>query len=164
MRIVVPYVEPMLNHETYRSVVCSGIPTMFVQLDRLDEGAYGRLFRRLWSEGQDTIVCEHDVVPSTLHWQTLQSCNHDWCSYSYDDNLYPEAPMFGLARFSGRVMRAHPHAADDALVVGKRRDMEAEWWRIDGLIARNLQVRHVPWHMHTPDVRHVHIGPPSGPK
>ena len=163
MRVVVPYVELMLNRGTYDAVVGSGLPHLFVQLDELDQAAYGRLFRRLWAEGEPTIICEHDVIPTKAQFDVLATCGHDWCSFSYADDLYPDGPMFGLARFSGRVMRTHPHAADDALVVGRRRDTEAEWWRVDSLVARNLQIRHVPWHMHTPAVRHAHVGAPSGP-
>jgi hypothetical protein len=161
--VVVPYVDHMLNPATRQAVMSFGYSHRFVQLDPLDEGGYGRLFRRLWSEWRTFIICEHDVVPTPGQLATLTTCGHDWCSYSYDDGLYPDGPMFGLAKFSGRLMSEHPHAADVALVIGRRRDVEAEWWRVDALVARDLGIRGVEWHQHRPAVHHAHVGLPSGP-
>lgn len=161
--VVVPYVHGMLNQETYRAVQYSGHWCRFVDLDPADLGAYGRLVRRLWRSQTTVVICEHDVVPTRAQLDCIVSCEHDWCSYSYDGNLYPGGPMFGLVRFSGSVMVAHPEAANVALVIGKRRDIEAEWWRVDALMARDLKIRGVPWHEHQPVVHHAHVGPPSGP-
>jgi hypothetical protein len=153
----------MLNQGTCRAVQQSSYWTRFVDLDPNDPGAYGRLIRQLWRSRTTVIICEHDVVPTPAQLYRIASCGHDWCSYSYDDGLYPDGPMFGLVRFSGAIMAAHPHAADVALVIGKRRDIEAEWWRVDALMARDLKIRGVPWTQHEPAVHHAHVGPPSGP-
>jgi hypothetical protein len=161
--IVVPYVRGMLNPGTYKAVQYSGHWCRFVGLDPGDEGAYGRLFRRLWRSQTDIVLVEHDVVPTAAQLDLICSCGHDWCSYCYDDNLYPDGPMFGCVRFSGRLMVEHPYAADVALVIGKRRDTEAEWWRVDSLVARDLMIRGVEWVRHEPAVHHVHQGAPSGP-
>jgi hypothetical protein len=153
----------MLNQGTYRAVQHSGQWCRFVDLDPNDPGAYGRLIRQLWRSRSSIVICEHDVVPTLAQLDQITSCGHDWCSYSYDDGLYPDGPMFGLVRFSGAIMAAHPHAADVALVIGKRRDFEAEWWRVDALMARDLKIRGVEWVQHEPAVHHAHVGPPSGP-
>lgn len=73
--------------------------------------------------------------------------------------------MFGLARFSHRLMREHPMAAECALVVGKRRDQEAEWWQVDSLMARDLLIRcgAGSYAFHDGRVHHAHVGAPSGP-
>lgn len=139
------------------------MPWTAYPLARGDLGAYGRLWRQLWARGETVIVCEHDVIPSWEQLRRITTCGHDWCSYAYDDGLYPVGPMFGLARFDGRTMAEHPHAAEVALIIGKRRDTEAEWWRVDALVARDLLIRRVNWNLHEPAVHHAHVGAPSGP-
>jgi len=183
--VVVPYVEPMLNPATRAVVQAVRAPHLFVQLDRGDVGAYGRLFRKLWGQGHTFVICEQDVIPTRAQLVGILTCGHDWCCYDYDTDLYPPGPMFGLVRFSAALMGAHPHAADSALVVGKRRDLEAPWWHIDSLMARDLTIRlsgavrdgescaalegeRHPWRragcvIHTPPVQHAHVGVPSGP-
>lgn len=161
--VVVPFVHGRLNGATYKAVLESGFWCRFVDIDPTDEGAYGRLIRHLWRSASTVIICEHDVVPTRAQFEALASCGHDWCSYSYDDGMYPDGPMFGLVKLTGRLMTMHPHAAEVALIVGKRKDMEAEWWRVDALMARDLKIRGVPWFEHTPAVHHTHYGLPSGP-
>jgi hypothetical protein len=60
-------------------------------------------------------------------------------------------------------MERHPHAAEVALVIGKRRDQECEWWRVDAMMARDLMIRGERWAEHVPVVHHAHVGAPSGP-
>lgn len=163
MTIVVPYVHGSLCLETLAAVRGSGLYHRLVDLDPLDPGGYGRLVRQLWRSRCTVIICEHDVVPTFEQLRTLHLCGHDWCSYSYDGDLYPSGPMFGLVRLSGRLMADHPHAAEVALVTGKRKDGEAEWWQVDALMARDLKIRGVEWVEHFPVVHHAHAGPPSGP-
>jgi hypothetical protein len=153
----------MLNPDTLKAVRNSDCYHRLVDLDPNDEGAYGRLFRQLWRSRTTVVICEHDVIPTPAQMAEVQFCGHDWCSYDYDDGLYPGGPMFGLVRFSGRLMARHPEAAEVALVIGKRRDTEAEWWRVDSLVARDLMIRGVPWTHHDTPVHHAHVGPPSGP-
>jgi hypothetical protein len=135
----------------------------WVRLPRGDNGAYGRLFRSLWEAKGTFVICEHDVVPTFDQLAAITTCGHGWCSFQYDDELYPPGPMFGLVRFDRSVMLEHPHAAEVALIIGKRRDLEAEWWRVDSLVARDLQIRRVEWVEHGPPVHHCHSGPVSGP-
>lgn len=183
--VVVPYVDQMLNQHTRRVVQRSGLAHLFVQLDPNDQGGYGRLFRRLWREGRTFVICEQDIVPTREQLLTISECGHDWCCYQYDDSLYPVGPMFGLSRFSARLMAEHPHAADVALIRGARRDQEAPWWQVDSLMAADLMIRlpgkpddgevpgaaeraRYPWRaagcvLHLPPVHHAHRGPPSGP-
>lgn len=160
--IVVPFVHGQLHPDTLKAVRGSGFYNRLVDLDPLDPGAYGRLVRQLWRSQVTVILCEHDVVPTREQLATLHACGHDWCSYSYDGDLYPAGPMFGLVRLSGSLMADHPHAAEVALVTGRRKDGEAIWWQVDALMARDLKIRGVTWHEHFPVVHHAHNGPPSG--
>lgn len=161
--IVVPYVDGMLCPGTVRVVKGSGYPYRFVQLDRNDPGGYGRLVRRLWEDCADVVLVEHDVVPTVAQLAEIGECGHDWCGFNYVGDLYPDGPMFGCVRLSRRLMCRHPAAATVALVVGKRRDEEAEWWRVDALIARDLMIRGERWTAHASRVEHLHVGAPSGP-
>jgi hypothetical protein len=163
VQVVIPYVDGMLNEGVLPAVRASGLPWVAYPLERGDLGAYGRLWRRLWALRETVIVCEHDVIPTVAQLLALTMCGHDWCSYNYDDGMYPAGPMFGLARFSGTMMAEHPYAAEVALVIGKRRDIECEWWRVDSMVARDLMIRRVSWNMHEPAVHHAHVGAPSGP-
>lgn len=162
--VVVPYVRGMLCPATAALAVNSGWPHAFCELDREDEGGYGRLVRRLWQSQDDTIICEQDVEPTPQQINELATCSHDWCGFNYDDGLYPDGPMFGLVKLSGRLKVRHPFAAEVALVIGKRRDTEAEWWRVDALMARDLMIRGERWQAHESRVHHVHAGAVSGPK
>lgn len=162
-QVIVPFVPGMLSGGTERAVRGSCLDARFVELDPDDEGGYGRLVRRLWLEQDDTIICEQDVEPTADQLGELCVCPHDWCGFNYDDGLYPDGPMFGLVRLSGRLKVRHPHAAEVALVIGKRRDTEAEWWRVDALMARDLMIRGERWTPHQSRVHHAHVGAASGP-
>lgn len=161
--VVVPYVDGMLSENTRRVVAGSGLPRAFIRVTPGDDGFYGRLVRRLWSWQCDTIICEHDVEPTCGQLAELVDCGHDWCGFNYDDGLYPDGPMFGLVRLSRRLMVRHPHAAEVALVTGKRKDTDVPWWQVDAMMARDLMIRGETWRPHQTQVHHVHVGAPSGP-
>lgn len=161
--VYVPFVHGWLDIETWRAVAASGYPAQFLALDRADDGAYGRLLRRLWARGDTFVICEHDVVPTLEQLATLQDCGHGWCSYGYDTALYPDGPYFGLVKFSAAVLAAHPLAAHVALHTGSGKELEVGWWECDSCLARDLQIRGVEWHRHLPPVIHRHQGAPSGP-
>lgn len=163
MLVVVPYVPGKLHHVTRAAVRAFAPHHRFVPLDADDDGAYGRLVRELWSAGEPFAICEQDTAPTRRQLDDLAACPGGWCSFLYDDALYPDGPMLGLVRFSADVLREHPIAAECALVIGRRRDTEAPWWNVDNLIARDLQIRGVPWCCHRDRVRHLHHGEPSGP-
>lgn len=161
--VVVPYVSGMLAPATVRVIKGCGYHYRFAQLDPLDEGAYGRLIRRLWEAGTDTVIVEHDVVPTFHQLTEICDCGHDWCGFNYAGDLYPDGPMFGCVRLSRRLMCRHPHAAEVALITGKRKDQEVEWWRVDSMMARDLMIRGERWVAHDSRVEHLHAGAPSGP-
>lgn len=153
----------MLNPATARAALDCRLPLRMVRLPTDDEGAYGRLFRSLWAGRETFLILEQDVVPTGEQLSEIAGCGHGWCSFQYDDGLYPIGPMFGLARFDRQTMWDHPYAAEVALVIGKRRDTECEWWRVDSMVAKDLMIRRVDWHQHDPAVTHTHQGVPSGP-
>lgn len=155
--IHVPYVPGRLVPATKLAIEQSGFPYLFHELPIGDDGAYARLVRNLWNLKRSMIICEQDVVPTIEHLHQMVACSHDWCSYCYDDGSHPEGPMFGLVHFTGAVMQAHPWAADDALVVGKRRDTDHHWGSVDSAMARNLMIRGVKWYRHIPNVHHSHL-------
>lgn len=181
-----PFVAGRLNPATLSVVLQSGLPYRLEDIDPLDDGAYGRMFRFLWSQKETFIICEQDVVPTQAQLWAIASCHHDWCSYNYGDGLYPDGPMFGLVRFSGRLMGRLPMAAekalttedrpvrwsrlcDDALARAKEgwpwtEGGERKWWAVDNAVARDLTIRGVRWTAHGSRVAHAHAGPPSGPQ
>lgn len=162
LTVYVPFVDGMLHPDTAKAVLGSGLPAQILALDRADVGAYGRLIRRLWAKGEGMVICEQDVIPTRHQLHALQDCGHDWCSFAYDSDLYPDGPYFGLCRFSSRVMREHPRAAEVALHRGSGKEIEVSWWECDSCLARDLFIRGVKWERHLPPVYHAHHGPPSG--
>jgi hypothetical protein len=150
-----------LREETRQALLQAAVPVEWVRLDRSDPFGYGRMLRRLWRQERTFVICEQDVVPTVSQLWEIVSCGHLWCSYGYDDGNYPEGPMFGLCRFDWRLMHMWPAAAEISTIIGSRRDYEAEWWRVDSLLARDLQIRQVPWVKHLPPVRHIHPGGPG---
>lgn len=159
--VVVPYVHGMLDPRTAIAVQYSGFYCRFVDLDPRDHGAYGRLFRKLWRSQSTVVICEHDVVPTREQLRAIVTCGHDWCSYNYDSDMYSKGPMFGLVRFSGRLMAEHPEAANCATMVSRELGTERGWWDMDSHVARDLKIRGVEWHEHLPEVHHAHHGPPT---
>ena len=155
----------MLRDETRDAILAGPLPWRFVEFDRGDEKAYGRWVREMWADRAGLLICEQDIVPTHDQLLDIGTCGHDWCCYPYDDDLYPVGPMFGLARFSARLMRTHPHAAERALVGGYWGDEEAVWWNVDARVARDLLIRlgQGSYCMHDTAVRHLHVGAPSGP-
>ena len=184
--IVCPYVAGKLARPTQEALAMWPAPITWCQLPTDDHGAYGRLFRDLWRRGETFVICEQDIVPTVDQLAEISTCGHDWCYYGYDDNLYPEGPMFGLVRFDGRVMAEHPDAADRALSGSDGAGWQAPWWHVDSLVCRDLTIRLArpapegdgpdaqewarhPWKRagcvtHLPPVHHAHVGPPSGPQ
>ena len=160
---MVPYVAGRLDPRTAEACAQAGLPTVWCQLSTADEYGYGRLFRNLWAGRRTFMICEHDVVPTVAQFHQMAWCGHGWCSYQYDNGMYPVGPMFGLVRFDRTVLEAHPFAAEVALITGRRRDELVEWWRVDSMVARDLMIRQVVWEQHDPAVVHHHVGAPSGP-
>jgi hypothetical protein len=161
--VVVPFVAGKLQPATYKAVMARKGPAQFICLDPAEPAGYGRLVRRLWAKQADVIICEQDVVPGRAQFAQLDRCGHGWCSFLYDSDLYGDSPMFGLVRFAGWLMKRHPLAAEVALSDGEYRPAEVGWWEVDSRLARDLIIRGVKWHRHTPPVQHEHPGPPSGP-
>lgn len=186
VKLFVPFVAGRLNPATCSVVLQSGLPYRLENIDPGDDGAYGRMFRLLWAQKKTFLICEQDVVPTCAQLWQIASCDHDWCSFNYGDGLYPDGPMFGLVRFGWRVMARHPAAAEAALTSfdhptrwGRLCDDtlerekagspwteagERRWWAVDNAVARDLQIRGVPWTAHDSRVEHAHTGPASGPQ
>jgi hypothetical protein len=181
--VVVPYVEGMLRPETQAVVEQCGYAHRFVELGTDDDRHYGRLWRRLWSEGETFVICEHDVAPTLAQLDTICSCSHAWCSFNYVGGGFPNGPHFGLARYDARLMVAYPLAGevgtrlpenpkwqrscDPRVRLNGERAQKGgdegivEWWHMDSRVQRDLIVRGVEHHVHKPPVEHLHYGAPT---
>ena len=159
MELFCPYVAGKLAPETRAALEAFAPWTQFVELPVGDLTAYGRLIRTLWRERESFALCEQDVVPTAPQLDELMECPGEWCTHLYADDRYPDGPMLGLAKFSAAAMKRWPGAMDDALVVGNRRDIEVSWWEVDARIARDFEIKRLPWCLHDSRVRHLHTGP-----
>jgi hypothetical protein len=117
----------------------------------------------LWRSQRSFVLCEHDVVPTLDQLDEIVNCRHEWCSFSYDSDMYARGPMFGLARFDSAVMLAHPLAAEVSTMADREKMIGRTWHDLDAHVARDLSIRGVKWHEHSPPVHHAHAGPPTEP-
>lgn len=77
MKVVVPYTS--LKQPT--RLVLKQYKPEYVDVSGPD--AYRRLLQRIWTEGETTIIVEHDVVPWPGALDELWQCPCAWGAYSY---------------------------------------------------------------------------------
>lgn len=146
-RIVVPYKS--LNPDTERVVRLSGLPYRFVYMG--DDYSYLRLIEELWSEARDTLIIEHDIVPTLLQIWDVAECPADCCVILY--NLRgSDTQSLGFCKISGslmaRVPLRYPEWWDHNL--DKRPPM---WWHVDGYVFANIYP-----YLNPPYTLHQHPG------
>lgn len=158
-QVIVPFVHGMLHEGTVDVLERSGVQFALYQIDPADEFAYANLFATAWSRGETFVILEHDVLPTVEQLWAIVGCDHDWCSYPYDDDITLAGPMFGLVRFHRRLMERFEHLPGSALHIGTGHPHPVYWWNVDNRVARDLNIRHVTHTFHLPPVRHDHRGP-----
>jgi hypothetical protein len=169
VQILVPYVDGMLESQTYDAVKSEaksvGWDLLFCQIDKRDTEAYWRLIKEWWGKGEGLVIVEHDVVPPEGAFLGFADCPEPWCSHSYHNTIHANTTIvngLGCVRFSAELTKTLP----DALVkVG-----QAEWGgmprrhylRLDSRLSRYLdETRYREWkglaaHRHEPPAVHLH--------
>lgn len=164
--IVVPYISGMLHARVAPAIVrAGGFPSM-VKLPAGDPYAYAALVNRLWAEGDDLIIIEHDIEISPSVLIEFGRCPQVWCAHRYPLSANPATPAdapttfgFGCVRFRGELMRAWPEAVLEAIALELHPIHPPGSWPIfDSQLSTWLSrpPRSVTPHRHTPDVTHHH--------
>lgn len=152
MRVVVPFTD--LRPETYRAARDWVDGCEFVGME--DDYAYGRLLRKLWREGEDFLLVEHD-----MNWTREQIARMDECEHGYCANPYPwtttVGPALGFTRFSEDFIARYPDAVEIATRIPSNYGDPGHWKQLDvWLMAAVLRdYYHEQPHCHLPPVEHL---------
>lgn len=119
---------------------------------------YADLLAAAWALPGDLIVIEGDVWPTTDQLDTICTCGHDWCGYTYTGRHHGVGPTLGCTRFSARLRAARPSLAAGALLRVNNRAGRARWEACDSRLANALRITGHTWTRHTPDVWHTPRG------
>lgn len=109
MRIVVPYTD---IHPDTRAAL-EHWPSVEYRYTGHDDYAYGRLLRELWSDGEDFLLIEHDVVPTNDHLIRMVTCPNAYCAAPYAW-LQAVGVTLGFTRFRSILLRTYPDTAEIA--------------------------------------------------
>jgi hypothetical protein len=99
-----PRTEQVLRFPPFARLV------VYVHIDTDDPTGYAALMAQVIDRAETVVIVEHDVVPTIEQLETILSCDHLWCGYSYatgDRNRLPVPdlpPVMGLMRFDARLL------------------------------------------------------------
>ena len=152
MRVVVPFTE--LTPETCQSVNATGWTWEPVYVGDSDED-YWSLLAGLWSDAEDFILVEQDIVVNEETITDLAECDSEWCSipYPYFSGNYPG---LGCSKFEGTLMRRAPRLMVEIGEFSDGSHTKKHWCRLDGWLSNALIMKYQasPCHSH-PSVGHV---------
>lgn len=156
LRVVVPYIQGMLRHETRFAVSAQWPDAWFNELAATDETAYTRLLLSEWDEDHTTIVVEQDIVPPPGSIEQLYRCAMPWCTVPYLINGRVETKALGLAKFSKVLKQVQAKTLHRVARYHGGRGAPVTWHNLDQVIASALTAAGVPVHPHA-DVQAVHL-------
>jgi hypothetical protein len=176
--VVVPYVRGMLRPEV-AAAVCREWPEAVLWEHEDGHGwTLPNLLRRWWREPGELVIVEQDAVPPPGAIASILACGREWCFHpAWIQNRYADR-THNLVRYSERLRRRLPQAADYALAPNPfwrqrtclRAGEENPWpedrpesWptsirrqTADTALALQLLRLGVEPHRHLPPVRHLH--------
>jgi hypothetical protein len=134
--------------------------------------SYLTFLKRLWAEGQPTIVVEHDIEIHEGVVPALEACPEPWCSFPFA-RLLPGphstwdgegwsagiallTKSLGCVRWSGELMATEPDVMEAVGTVQVGGTPPGHWKTLDDAIARVLEARGYRVCVHAPEVRHHH--------
>ena len=163
MKVVVPYIHGMLREQTrteaHRQAYFKTWPVLLCDLDAADTTAYYHLLAKLWTEADDFLIVEHDVVPPSGAFDEFTYCDGLVCSHPYVCGSRDPVIALGCTRFRKELMVEHPTVFER---VGELEpDMpKRHWKRLDTRLYWVLGELTVQAHRHDPPAQHLHPYPP----
>ena len=150
MNIVVPYTR--IAPETLKALRKTGLPFQMVRVG--DDDRYWNLLSRLWGEGEDFAIVEHDIVVGPRTLKSFDGCPEEWCVAPYPF-LHRLCSGLGCTRFRGELLRRYPDVLDEVAEVDHPLFPGTKNWRtLDACIRDRLWERGVVRCRHRP-VGHV---------
>jgi hypothetical protein len=111
MRVVVPFVPKHLSSKTVIALGRSGYEWKRADVSKSDS-SYFLLLEKLWKQGGDFCIVEHDIVvgPDTL--SGIDACPEPWCvcPFPYLNDIFVG---LAVARFRAEIMEAIPKLFDE---------------------------------------------------
>jgi len=106
---------------------------------------YYELIKRLWQQGEEFVINEHDIVAWPGAIAKLEVCDSPWCTYSYRSSAGWINDGLGLVKFN-------PAQLPNIFA----QDFEQKHWsNLDVQIARRLQANGVEACTHSPSVTNL---------
>ncbi len=156
MRVVCAYHPCHLRRGTVDALVAQAPHAEFVDVSG-DPHDYWRLFARLWCEGGDFLLVEHDIVIADGTVAALEACPEPWCTcpiaVTYRHTGSHEAYL-QCNRWRREVMLALPSMPAVLL------DHDRHWSRLDRFLLLRLRPAFTP-HAHL-DHLTFHLAPGLG--
>lgn len=163
-RVVVPFAGN-LRLEVVGALIATGRRWSTVDVSSSDH-AYFDLLSELWSEWEDFVIVEHDVVVSEAALVSLEECPSDWCCCPYP---YGRGTIVGLGctKFTAALMEKIPDLLDLVGHLSDETHAPKHWCRLDVWIQRAIadlraEDPEIPWRcIDHPEVGHLGRSRPS---
>ena len=157
MRLVCPYVPAGLRDETIDALEALDRPLEMIDVSASDE-SYARLIARLWHDGEDFLLIEHDMIPTKDAVEHMECCPRWWCANAYRVNHQVGDVIMGLGftRFRAELCEVMADAPARAPRWSGRYPRR-HWIGVDARLTRVLGEAGMAPHRHLPDVGHLHL-------
>lgn len=144
-RVIVPYVGKPPNIQ--RNILAA----MHIEPEYIDVSGdnwnYWRLLSRLWSEGEQFMILEHDMLPwpGAIHlaWQ----CEEPWCVYPYLIGGRYSTVGHGCVKYGVEILEGAPNAVKN---VGRK-----HWSTLDSHTIHAVRKAGFKPHVHQPPIIHL---------
>ena len=153
MRIIVPFTE--LHGETLDALrrYCPYDVEYFDVSHATD--AYFNVIKDVWSDAESFVIIEHDVEIGKDTLESLVTCEHTWCAFSYAMGPAGYQTALGCTKFDAALMTAHPTLMNEVGDVIDPWCPPRDWRRLDTRLKETLTQRYnYVEHCHTPPVKH----------
>ncbi len=154
--VMVPYTMDKLRTETVEALRLWGGPYTLWPLQAADPYAYAKFLAGAWNLGSDLMVIEHDMLPAATDIRELLACGELWCSVRYHVGNDQYVTGLGFCKFSAKLQRDLPLAAQHAAVHPAKAAGLMPWQGLNEAIERAISRRGVLIHVHPGVIEHLH--------
>ena len=156
MTIYIPYILGMLREETEAWARERDDTVVLYLLDQSDPTDYWYMLSDVWTNDNDIVIVEQDMVPAKGVVDEMLACDNPWCTSPYKVGRTSVAiASLGCTKFSLELRRSNP---DLMRVVGEIEDglPAKDWRRLDVRIAQVLRRWGYQVHSSHRPSRHLH--------
>ena len=157
-RTHVPY-STKAYPETLAALRSQRIQPIMVEMET--DHSYFDLLSLLWSQTNDFVIVEQDIVVHRFCLTEFYLCAQPWCSYAYPYMGSLHAGL-GCTRFRRELMFQYPDAVKRTSQEETDVHPQNHWCNMDDRLRRVLQNYQVTQHVHSPPVEHLNDMPSHG--